>query len=560
MTDGDGRFAFANLPVARYTVTAAKASYVTTEYGATRPGGRGTAVEIGTKPSITDLTVRLARGAVITGRLTRTNGQPAAWVPVLAVPATALRAGTASADGETRSLTDDRGVYRIFGLLPGAYAVVAMMGSGEREVRSTADVDAVFARLQQQMAGVQPLPSVPAAGAASTPPGAIHLAAPMFYPGTPSADDAQAVTVAIGEERNGVDMIVGHVRAHTIDGVIVSADGSSIDSVGLGMVSGGLRMLTGIGGGPRLTIRPGADGRFQLASVTPGRHTLIAWTTTTGAKPEPGRGRASIAPMVTALYASADLSVTHDVTGVVLTLRPAARFTGRVVVDGGSAPPPDLTTVRLTLSPATEVNRPIPLNGVSTAPLGRTPSALLGPDGRFDIANVMPNIYVVTVTSPGPTSGSGWWLRSAMADGRDLLDTLYDAGADADRVTAAVLTLSDRHTELTGRLQTPAGRPATDYFIVAVTTDRALWRPNARRVQSTRPGTDGTYSFKNLPPGEYFLAALTDLDPDQWETTEFLSQIAGAAIRVAIGEGERKVQDLRLRSGTGFTPRLRRAP
>jgi hypothetical protein len=551
MTDDAGRFAFANLPAALYTVTAEKASYVTTAFGAKRPGRPGTPVQIAANQSIADLVVPLARGAVITGRVTRPNGQPASFVPMLALPARDLRAGTASPDAADQVFSDDRGVYRIFGLAPGAYVVIAMMGSGERDAPSTTDVDAALARLQQRLR--DPMPTGGLSGVPTGPPRSVVLAAPVFFPGTASGDEAQPVTVAIGEERAGVDMIVAPARAHTVEGVIVSGDSSSLEGVGLAMIPGGLRMPTGIGAAPRLTMRPGADGRFQLAGVAPGRHTLIAWTTTKGAPQLLGRGGAPATPLVTALYASADLAANHDLTGVVLTLAPVGRFAGRVVFDGSSAPPADLTTMRLTLQRITPGNVPIPLNGISTAGLGRPASALLAADGRFDIANVMPNTYALALTIPGATPGAGWWLRSAMAGGRDLLDTFYEPGGGAG-LTTAVLTLTDRHTALTGTLQTPAGQPASDCFIVVFTTDRALWLPQARRVRSTRPGTDGSYTFADLPPGEYFLAALTDIDQDEWREPEFLSQVAAAgAIRLAIGDGERKVQHLQLAKA----PRLR---
>jgi hypothetical protein len=109
-----------------------------------------------------------------------------------------------------------------------------------------------------------------------------------------------------------------------------------------------------------------------------------------------------------------------------------------------------------------------------------------------------------------------------------------------------VLTFSDRHNELSGALQTPAGAPATDYFVAVFTTDRTLWRPQARRLVFTRPATDGRFSFEDLPPGEYYLAALTDLDPAGWQTPEFLDTIVPASLRFTIADGERKRQDLRL--------------
>jgi hypothetical protein len=64
-------------------------------------------------------------------------------------------------------------------------------------------------------------------------------------------------------------------------------------------------------------------------------------------------------------------------------------------------------------------------------------------------------------------------------------------------------------------------------------------------VQSSRPATSGRFAFADLPPGEYVIAALTDL-PDDWRTPEFLSGLAGAGVKVTIAEGERKMQNLRI--------------
>ena len=164
----------------------------------------------------------------------------------------------------------------------------------------------------------------------------------------------------------------------------------------------------------------------------------------------------------------------------------------------------------------------------------------------FDVVSVMPNVYRLALPIPGSTPGSGWWLRSAMTGRVDLLDSLFDARSGGG-VTDAVLTFSDRHTALSGTLQTPSGQPASDCFIVAFTTDRSLWTPQGRRLRTMRPGTDGGFSFKDLPPGEYFLAALTDIDQDEWQAPAFLAEVAAAgAIAITIGEGEQKVQNLRI--------------
>lgn len=110
-----------------------------------------------------------------------------------------------------------------------------------------------------------------------------------------------------------------------------------------------------------------------------------------------------------------------------------------------------------------------------------------------------------------------------------------------------MLTSSDRPSELSGTLQGPAGAPATDYFVIVLPVDRAMWIPESRRVQATRPGTDGRFIVHGLPGGEYLIAALTDVEPDEWNDPALLAQIALQSVKVTVRDGERTVQDLRLR-------------
>jgi hypothetical protein len=52
--------------------------------------------------------------------------------------------------------------------------------------------------------------------------------------------------------------------------------------------------------------------------------------------------------------------------------------------------------------------------------------------------------------------------------------------------------------------------------------------------------------FADLPPGAYLIAALTDLDPNEWQTPAFLEQVLPAGVPVAIKEGEKRTQDLKI--------------
>jgi hypothetical protein len=82
---------------------------------------------------------------------------------------------------------------------------------------------------------------------------------------------------------------------------------------------------------------------------------------------------------------------------------------------------------------------------------------------------------------------------------------------------------------------------------VAFSTDRALWTVPRRVSSVTRLSSDGRFTITGLPPGEYYLAVSADLDPVELSDPAFLESLVAAAIRVAIVEGERKVQDYRIR-------------
>jgi hypothetical protein len=173
-------------------------------------------------------------------------------------------------------------------------------------------------------------------------------------------------------------------------------------------------------------------------------------------------------------------------------------------------------------------------------------SAQVRADGTFTVTGLAAGGYLVNVQVNEPAiPGGGWWLRSAIVNGRDVLDTTLDVHLGAD-VTDAVLTLTDRRTALSGTLQTSTGLPAFEYFVVVFPIDPALRTVGSRRVKSTRPASDGTFSFTDLPAGDYRLVALTDLEPDIWNSPEFLDTIAAEGVAVRVDETVGARQDLRV--------------
>ena len=65
----------------------------------------------------------------------------------------------------------------------------------------------------------------------------------------------------------------------------------------------------------------------------------------------------------------------------------------------------------------------------------------------------------------------------------------------------------------------------------------------------TRPASDGKYRLPGLPPGDYYVAALTEFEPSDMYDASFLEQLIPASFKITLAEGEKKTQDLRLAGG-----------
>ena len=113
-------------------------------------------------------------------------------------------------------------------------------------------------------------------------------------------------------------------------------------------------------------------------------------------------------------------------------------------------------------------------------------------------------------------------------------------------IDGAVITFTDHPSELSGVLQTSTGMPTSSYFIIVFSTDKAFWTPSSRRSVMARPSTSGAYTIRNLPAGEYFVAALTDVEFNAWFDPAFLEQLVASAAKITIADGQKTPLDLRI--------------
>jgi uncharacterized protein (DUF2141 family) len=542
VTDDRGAFVLNALPAGRYALSVEKDGWPGFTYGASRPGRPGTSIALGHGQQVTGLSIRIPRGGVITGSVVDQNGHPAVSATVRAMRYRFMGGVRRLAPAGIGGVADDRGVYRIHSLPAGEYVLVATVPRGGPF--STADLaittDADVTRARQELSAPAASQAAPGMRAAAARAGATRPAAvtysPIYYPGTPVATQATMVPVAAGEERNGIDIQLQLVPTARIEGAVSVPEGVAPASVAVSLVMLGEALTNAalfFESSYRTTrLRP--DGRFTFASIKPGQYIVGARGQAPGAKPDP-----NVSFQLGTLWAATELSVDgNDVSNVMLDLQPGLTVSGRIqfdTVDPQSAPDPSRFRVNLGAA-ADQVT------------FGSAPGTV-DMNGAFTIMGVTPGRYSVSASVPGLVpNASTWTLTSSIVAGRDTLDVPMEV-RPGQHVDGVVLTFTDRPSELTGLVQDASGQPATDYSIIVFAADRAFWTAQSRRIKSARPDQEGKYTLRNLPAGDYLLVAVIDVEQDEWFDPSYLQRVAPSAIRITIGDGEKKVQDLRIGSG-----------
>jgi hypothetical protein len=123
VTDDEGRYRLANLPPRTYYVWPFVPAFVVAEATGIYPQGKSVSVVEG--EAAEDINFTLTRGAVITGKVTDPTGRAIAMERVRIIPVQQEMKRLVSAIYPSISdiRTDDRGIYRVYGLPGGSYKV-----------------------------------------------------------------------------------------------------------------------------------------------------------------------------------------------------------------------------------------------------------------------------------------------------------------------------------------------------------------------------------------------------------------------------------------------------
>ncbi|HEX8140810.1 MAG TPA: carboxypeptidase-like regulatory domain-containing protein [Pyrinomonadaceae bacterium] len=509
LTDASGRFEFRNLPSGAYSIQPNVPGYVRLRSPEEEAELRErTYYRIGDNVNLT-----LAKGGAITGTVTDATGRPvvALRVRVLRVRDAAGKA-TRTAAFTREVLTDDRGIYRAWGLEPGSYLVSA--GSNSQ-----------FFNIQ--------VPS--------------SEEAPTYYPSA-TRDGATEVSVRYGEEQSGIDIRQRNERGHRLSGTLSGATESSSNfndiNVSLIHTASGLIDDTSY-------VRGVDISSFTFNNVADGEYDLVA-------RRGYGADAAASAPLHVKVRGA-------DITGLQLVLAQLGTISGRLFLEAPPASPQP--------APACEEKakgqdtRPGALEetvitarlddksqGRGRWTLPRNPDGQPRADGEFLFGSLQPGRYrldarlpderwyVRSVTAAGETgTKASAAARSSNAAARPSASREASAASPATRATRAGDALSSdgsiqigQGTQVTGiRISVATGAAKLSGRVLPGTEGGAL-APRLRlylvpreperandplRFAETDIRRDATFTLANLAPGRYWLLARPAPEPDPNDTT-----------------------------------------
>ena len=410
-TDGDGRFEFGDLPDGRFSLSASKAGYVTAQYGQARPLEPGKPIELAAKQALDKADLVLPRGSAITGRIVDEVGEPVAEAVVTALRQEWSGGRKRLVNAGRIAQTNDLGQFRMYGLPPGEYYVSA----------SLRNMDGMMMDLMGAAGpGAPPRAAAPASGYAAS-----------YYPGTASSAEAQKITVAPGQETQGIDFPLTQVRLARVTGIVLNSEGKPVEGTMVTLGGRGAENMLGMSS----TARTSREGAFSLSNVAPGDYTLqvIGMTMMTT-----GSGDAM---MFTARIgigggdaesASVPVSVGgEDVTNLVINTSKGATAAGKVTFEG-QRPPGDLRVTALA-----------PDDGVM--PMAGGAGAAIAADGTFSLKGLTGPSRVLRLRG----LPAGYTLKSVEYNGLDVTDSGVEVKG-TETLAGIELVVSSRTTEITG--------------------------------------------------------------------------------------------------------------
>jgi hypothetical protein len=270
---------------------------------------------------------------------------------------------------------------------------------------------------------------------------------------------------------------------------------------------------------------PGSQGRFSFRPQPPGAYRLIARTL------DDSRENALE-------YASVPLTlVDADVEDAIVSMKPTASPTGRVVFEGGV--PPSMAADALTVG--VEVKD----RSIDTQLFLRPTT--VGSDLSFTLRRLAGEVLL----RPNGRAMDKWFLKSVLLGSQDITDVPTEFRTEDSGRLQVVLTT--RASELTGGVTNDKGEPVR-CTVVLFGEDKTSWFRSSIRFRTAWTERDGRFSLKGLRPGRYYLVAVPPERSFNSQTTldaAAFEALAKDATALVLGEDEQRVVDLKIATNSG---------
>jgi hypothetical protein len=446
-SDLDGNFRINGLEPALYTISGNVPAYTTV------PGDPGAPVYYRIGDTVR---IEMIRGGAITGTVTNAVGEP---VIAVRVRATLIRDARGEAPklpsfGVNEQSTDDRGIYRIYGLRPGTY-IVSAGGAGFSPSFNPYDSDL-----------------------------------PTFAPSS-TRDTAAEVIVRSGEDST-IDIRYRGEPGHIISGTTkLTATNMNGVSITLALAGSQVPIAT--------TYQPiGARG-FSFNGLGDGDYDLIAQEVTSSPS--------STTPTLAVSEPKRVSIKGADVAGIELTTRALGSVSGKILIESSKVPECQGKRPPLMAETIVRLERPEkdPDKGDLLYARVFATAAVPDPSGVFTLRNMVPGRYRFE-----PRFYARYWYLQSItttSTGTAKPQTI-DAAANwttvkpGEQVSNLTITLAQGAASIRGRVPVPEGAavPAMSIVLVPAEPDKA---DDVLRYFVSEVGGDLTFAFNNLPPGRY---------------------------------------------------------
>jgi protocatechuate 3,4-dioxygenase beta subunit len=494
VTAADGRFEFKQVQPGAYTVSfqasISRGTHLDQSFGESgprdplKPGRRVPPIELRDGETRENVDIALWRAFAVEGRVVDDAGEPIANADVNISP---WDSPSTMSMGRPR-LTDDRGMFRIFGLRPGQYRICADRGmhfGPSEEVRD---------KLIR-----------------------------TCYPSAINDADAQPVVVSSAEV-GPIEVRLQRNRTFRITGMAIDSSGAPIANPNVNLVS--VTPTGASSSSSSIQVKPG--GQFIASGVTPGDYAIQV---STGSwrfpNPEDKQDREMG-------YVPVRVDIA-DIDGLVVATSKPAKVAGRIVFEGGA---PEQGTSKLSV-----MTRPDDITGRGRMMFGPQTPAAVRDDMSFALDGLFGPQLLMVVGPP-----RGWIVKSVKYRGDDVTDTAVEFKSSSDSRLLEV-TLTNQGAIVTGRVLGDDGKESPDAYVVMLPADVSRWRPFPGTPTIT-PKADGTFTIGPVRAGEYVVAAVTGMSMarlfEPSARAEIAERIAKGGERIVLVENDKHSIDLRI--------------